>query len=103
MAGVMALAYDAGMDSIAGTTLDTDRDSVLETVLGAYRMRVEITADVRYCGTWYDQEPATRFGQFHLLTEGTAAATAPGRPHRVPGGCPPCAVVGCGPAALGGR
>jgi len=70
MAGVMALAYDAGMDSIAGTTLDTDRDSVLETVLGAYRMRVEITADVRYCGTWYDQEPATRFGQFHLLTEG---------------------------------
>ena len=49
---------------------DDDRDRVLETVLGAYRMRVEITADVRYCGTWYDQEPATRFGQFHLLTEG---------------------------------
>lgn len=45
-------------------------DSVLETVLGAYRMRVEITADVRYCGTWFDQEPATRHGQFHLLTEG---------------------------------
>ena len=49
---------------------DDDRDRVLETVLGAYRMRVEITADVRYCGTWYDQEPATRHGQFHLLTEG---------------------------------
>ncbi|MFT3897267.1 MAG: AraC family transcriptional regulator [Thermomonas sp.] len=49
---------------------DEDRDRVLETVLGAYRMRVEITADVRYCGTWYDQEPATRHGQFHLLTEG---------------------------------
>lgn len=60
-----------GVDTLhAGTTLDIDRDSVLETVLGAYRMRVEITADVRYCGTWYDQEPATRFGQFHLLTEG---------------------------------
>ena len=70
MAALMALAYDAGMDSSTGATLDTDRDSVLETVLGAYRMRVEITADVRYCGTWYDQEPATRFGQFHLLTEG---------------------------------
>ena len=54
----------------ASANLDDDRDSVLETVLGAYRMRVEITADVRYCGTWYDQEPATRFGQFHLLTEG---------------------------------
>ena len=56
--------------AIAPTGLDEDRDSVLETVLGAYRMRVEITADVRYCGTWYDQEPATRYGQFHLLTEG---------------------------------
>jgi AraC-like DNA-binding protein len=51
-------------------SLDDDRDRVLETVLGAYRMRVEITADVRYCGTWYDQEPAARHGQFHLLTEG---------------------------------
>ena len=49
---------------------DDDRDRVLDTVLGAYRMRVEITADVRYCGTWYDQEPATRHGQFHLLTLG---------------------------------
>lgn len=50
--------------------LDDDRDRVLETVLGAYRMRVEITADVRYCGTWYEQEPATHYGQFHLLTLG---------------------------------
>ena len=66
----MALAYDAGMDSSTGATLDTDRDSVLETVLGAYRMRVEITADVRYCGTWYDSEPATHHGQFHLVTQG---------------------------------
>ena len=49
---------------------DQARDRVLETVLGAYRMRVEITADVCYCGTWYDQEPATRYGQFHLLTLG---------------------------------
>ena len=56
--------------ALANTALEIDRDSVLETVLGAYRMRVEITADVRYCGTWYEQEPATRFGQFHLLTEG---------------------------------
>lgn len=45
-------------------------DRVLETVLGAYRMRVEITADVRYCGTWFDREPATDYGQFHLVTEG---------------------------------
>ena len=67
--------------------LDIDRDNVLETVLGAYRMRVEITADVRYCGTWYDQEPATRHGQFHLLTEGAcwvsgAALETPVQLHR---------------------
>jgi AraC-like DNA-binding protein len=59
----MDAAHDDGLE-------DEDRDRVLETVLGAYRMRVEITADVRYCGTWYDQEPATRHGQFHLLTLG---------------------------------
>ena len=59
----MDAAHDPGLQ-------DEDRDRVLETVLGAYRMRVEITADVRYCGTWYDQEPATRHGQFHLLTLG---------------------------------
>ena len=53
-----------------GLAEDDDRDAVLETVLGAYRMRVEITADVRYCGTWYDSEPATHHGQFHLLTQG---------------------------------
>lgn len=45
-------------------------DRVLETVLGAYRMRVEISADVRYCGTWFEREPDTRHGQFHLVTAG---------------------------------
>lgn len=59
------------MDAVHDPALeDEDRDRVLETVLGAYRMRVEITADVRYCGTWYDHEPATPHGQFHLLTAG---------------------------------
>src|SRR3546814_19475339 len=24
----------------------------------------------RSCGTWFDEDPATRFGQFHLVTEG---------------------------------
>ena len=76
------------VDTVPATAnLDDDRDSVLETVLGAYRMRVEITADVRYCGIWYDQEPATRYGQFHLLTEGEcwvsgAALEAPLQLHR---------------------
>src|SRR5689334_16591738 len=71
MARFPRAAYDAAMDVAHDPLLeDENRDRVLETVLGAYRMRVEITADVRYCGTWYDQEPATRHGQFHLLTLG---------------------------------
>lgn len=45
-------------------------DSVLEAVLGAYQLRVEITANVQYCGTWFEAEPSTQHGQFHLLTEG---------------------------------
>lgn len=45
-------------------------DAVLESVLSAYQLRVEITANVRYCGSWHEREPTTRFGQFHLVTEG---------------------------------
>lgn len=56
---------------------DEERDGVLETVLASYRMRVEITADVRYCGTWFEREPATRFGQFHLMTEGECWVSGP--------------------------
>src|SRR3546814_9265280 len=52
-------------------TIDTSAiDTVLESVLSSYQLRVEITANVRYCGTWFDEDPATRFGQFHLVTEG---------------------------------
>ena len=67
-----------GVDSMPATpALEEERDRVLETVLGAYRLRVEITADVRYCGTWYDQEPATHYGQFHLLTAGECWVSGP--------------------------
>ena len=45
-------------------------DSVLEAVLGAYQLRVEITANVQYCGSWVESEPASQHGQFHLLTAG---------------------------------
>lgn len=54
----------------ATNTQPSPLDSVLESVLSSYQLRVEITANVRYCGTWYEHEPATRFGQFHLVTEG---------------------------------
>lgn len=53
-------------------------ERVLESVLGAYQLRVEITANVRYCGNWRDQEPTTRYGQFHLLTEGECWVSGPG-------------------------
>lgn len=68
----LAIAYDAGMDTHhdAAPAHDQDRDAVLETVLSAYSMRVEITANVRYCGSWFDREPLTRHGQFHLVTRG---------------------------------
>jgi AraC-like DNA-binding protein len=62
------------MDALPADTLSAQaaeaQNQILESVLGAYRMRVEITADVRYCGTWFDHEPSTRFGQFHLVTQG---------------------------------
>lgn len=45
-------------------------DTVLESVLSSYQLRVEVTDNARYCGSWFDQEPATRVGQFHLITEG---------------------------------
>lgn len=45
-------------------------DTVLESVLSSYQLRVEITANVRYCGSWFEHEPATKSGQFHLLTAG---------------------------------
>ncbi len=63
-------------------------DAVLESVLSSYQLRVEITANVRYCGTWFEQEPATRFGQFHLLTEGECwvDGDADGLPQRLQGG-----------------
>ncbi|NKF20906.1 AraC family transcriptional regulator [Solimonas marina] len=52
------------------TSATSDIDAVLESVLSSYQLRVEITANVRYCGTWFEREPSTRYGQFHLVTEG---------------------------------
>jgi AraC family transcriptional activator of mtrCDE len=55
-------------------------DAVLESVLSSYQLRVEITANVRYCGSWFEQEPTTRFGQFHLVTEGDCWVSGPALP-----------------------
>jgi AraC-like DNA-binding protein len=56
---------------------------VLESVLNSWQLRVEITTDVRYCGSWYEEEPATRHGQFHLVTEGECWLNAPSLPDPV--------------------
>ena len=50
--------------------------SVLETLLSSYQLRVRIIADVRYCGSWYEEEPATRQGQFHVIGEGQCQVSA---------------------------
>ena len=45
-------------------------ETVLESVLNSYQVRVEIITSVRYCGDWVDREPNTPRGQFHLIEEG---------------------------------
>ena len=45
-------------------------ETVLEAVLNAYQVHVEIVTNVRYCGDWYEREPETLRGQFHLIGEG---------------------------------
>lgn len=77
VAAISGLAYDARMDREVSAAPPDDIDRVLETVLGAYRMRVEITADVRYCGRWLEREPKTEHGQFHLVTEGECWVSGP--------------------------
>lgn len=52
-------------------------ETVLESVLNAYQVRVEIVANVRYCGDWYDEEPESSRGQFHLIGEGRCQVTGP--------------------------
>src|SRR3546814_19226932 len=51
-------AMDSRPFSDMTETIDTSAiDTVLESVLSSYQLRVEITANVRYCGTWFDEDP----------------------------------------------
>ena len=52
-------------------------ERVLESALGATQLCVEILSDVRYCGSWYDAEPQTARGQFHLIGEGECLVKGP--------------------------
>ena len=44
-----------------------DVEDILESLLNAHQLRVAIVSDVEYCGSWYDREPTTDAGQFHLI------------------------------------
>jgi AraC family transcriptional activator of mtrCDE len=52
-------------------------ERVLKSALGATQLCVEILSDVRYCGSWYDAEPQTARGQFHLIGEGECLVKGP--------------------------
>lgn len=52
-------------------------ETVLESVLNAYQVRVEIISNVRYCGDWYEEEPESPRGQFHLIGDGRCEVTGP--------------------------
>lgn len=45
-------------------------EQVLESTLNGFQLRVEIVADLRYCGEWQEREQPTRQGSFHLIGEG---------------------------------
>lgn len=61
---------------------ERSREAVLQSVLNAHQVRVTIVDNARYCGHWYEKEPQSERGQFHLIGEGECwvsgtALTAP--------------------------
>ena len=63
-------------------------EDILESVLNACQLRVAILSDVEYCGSWYDREPTTDAGQFHLIKSGECLMSGPmlEEPVRLTGG-----------------
>lgn len=53
------------------------KEEILEALLNAYQLRVSIVENVEYCGTWYEREPSTSAGQFHLIASGECLVTGP--------------------------
>ena len=45
-------------------------EQVLESALNGFQLRVEIVADLRYCGEWLEREQAATQGAFHLVGDG---------------------------------
>lgn len=56
---------------------DRSRDEVLEAVLNAHQLHVFIVAAPEYCGTWFEDEPQTARGSFHLIDNGSCSVRGP--------------------------
>ena len=52
-------------------------EQVLESALNGFQLRVEIVADLRYCGEWHERELAATQGAFHLIGEGECVVESP--------------------------
>lgn len=49
---------------------DRSREAVLEAVLNTHQLHVSVIAMPEYCGSWFEDEPATARGIFHLIDRG---------------------------------
>ncbi len=56
---------------------DRSPEAVLTSLLGAYQLHAVIVSQPEYCGRWYEAEPATRRGQFHLIDAGRCWVKSP--------------------------
>ena len=50
---------------------DGARDAVLASVLNAHQLRVRVVDVSDYCGRWFENEPQTPQGSFHLIDRGS--------------------------------
>lgn len=57
--------------------MEAFRDDVLEAVLSAHQMHVSVISAPEYCGEWFEDEPATPHGSFHLIDTGACIANGP--------------------------
>lgn len=56
---------------------DRSRDAVLEAVLNAHQLHVTVVDLPELCGTWFEEEPQTEKGLFHLIDRGVCCVRSP--------------------------
>jgi AraC family transcriptional activator of mtrCDE len=49
---------------------ESPRDTVLAAIFGAHPLEVTLVEAVEYCGNWFENEPQTPQGSFHLIDRG---------------------------------